>query len=407
MTTSLARNRNFTLLWGGQALAEVGFSASMIAFPLLVLAVTGSPAMSGLVLASDAAAQLVAGLPAGALADRWDRRRIMLCCEAARVLALGGLVASVWTGTVTVAHMVAVAVVLGVCRALFEPAEDASLTRLVPESQLGTAIALNTARSSLGQMSGTALGGLLFAVTRWLPFLVDMVTHVVAFVALLFMRVPPSERVAARPHMVREIGEGLRWVWSRAEIRVTALCAVVLNLFFTAFYLVVIVLVQRGGASSAAIGVMAAMLGVGGVLGALAAPWLHRALGPFRSIASVFWVLALLTPVALLVDSPFLLGGLFALMTFLAPTANTTIGTHQLLLTPDALRGRLSGVMAVVIGLAGTLGPLVGGLLTEVLSARTAVAVCAVGILLITVVVTVNPTLRGYGAVPVTEEKDA
>ncbi|MEU4442332.1 MFS transporter [Actinosynnema sp. NPDC050801] len=396
MTTSLARNRNYTLLWGGQALAEVGFSASMLALPLLVLVLTGSPLLSGLVLTVDATAQLVVGLPAGALVDRCDRRRIMLCCEAAQVFTLGGLVVAVWFDAVTIPHVLAVAAVLGVCRALFEPAEDASLPRLVPESQLATAVAMNSARSSLGQMSGTALGGVLFAVTRWLPFLVDMVTHAVAFVALLFLRVPPSAPVESHPPLLRSIGEGLRWVWSRPEIRVTAWCAVVLNLFFTAFYLVIIVLVEGRGASGAEIGVMAAMLGVGGVLGALAAPWLHRVLGPHRSIASVFWVLTVLVPCALLVESAYLIGALFALMSFFAPTANTTINTHQLLLTPDELRGRLSGVMGVVVGAAGAVGPLVGGVLTESLSARTAVLVCAAGIALITVFVTVSPTLRGY-----------
>ncbi|ROP36114.1 MFS transporter [Saccharothrix texasensis] len=396
MTTSLARNRNYTLLWGGQALAEVGFSASMLALPLLVLALTGSPVLSGLVLTVDATAQLLVGLPAGALVDRWDRRRIMLCCEAVQVVALGGLVVAVWADAVTIPHVMAVAAVLGVCRALFEPAEDACLPRLVPESQLATAVAMNSARSSLGQMAGTALGGLLIAVARWLPFLVDLVTHVVAFVALLFLRVPPTAPVEAHPPLLRSIGEGLRWVWSRREIRVTALCAVVLNLFFTAFYVVVIVLVEGRGASFGEIGVMAAMLGVGGVLGALAAPWLHRALGPHRSIASVFWVLTLLVPCALLVESAYLVGVLFALMSFLAPTANTTISTHQLLLTPDELRGRLSGVMGVVVGGAGAAGPLVGGVLTEALSARTAVVVCAAGILSITIFVTVSPTLRGY-----------
>ncbi|XVS67308.1 MFS transporter [Actinosynnema sp. CA-299493] len=396
MTTSLARNRNYTLLWGGQALAEVGFSASMIALPLLVLAITGSPVLAGLVLTVDATAQLLVGLPAGALVDRWDRRRIMLCCEAVRVLTLGGLVVAVWADAVTIPHVLAVAAVLGVCRALFEPAEDACLPRLVPESQLATAVAMNGARSSLGQMSGTALGGVLVGVARWLPFLVDLLTHVVAFVALLFLRVPPAAPVESHPPLLRSIGEGLRWVWGRREIRVTALCAVVLNLFFTAFYVVVIVLVEGRGASFGEIGVMAAMLGVGGVLGALAAPTLHRVLGPHRSIASVFWVLTLLVPCALLVESAYLVGVLFALMSFLAPTANTTIGTHQLLLTPDELRGRLSGVMGVVVGGAGAVGPLVGGLLTEALSARTAVVVCAVGILSITIFVTVSPTLRGY-----------
>ncbi|WP_367127290.1 MFS transporter [Saccharothrix sp. HUAS TT1] len=405
MTTSLARNRNYTLLWGGQALAEVGFSASMLALPLLVLVLTDSPVLAALVLTVDATAQLLVGLPAGALVDRWDRRRIMLCCEAAQVLALGSLVAAVVTDQVSVVHVMAVAAVLGVCRALFEPAEDATLPRLVPESQLATAVAMNSARSSLGQMSGTALGGVLFAVTRWLPFLVDLVTHVVAFVMLLFLRVPPAQPVESHPHLLRSIGEGLRWVWSRREIRVTALCAVVLNLFFTAFYLVVIVLVERRGASTAEIGVMAAMLGVGGVLGALAAPWLHRVLGPHRSIAAVFWVLTLLVPCTLALESTYLIGVLFALMSFLAPTANTTIGTHQLLLTPDELRGRLSGVMGVVVGGAGALGPVVGGVLTEALSAATAVVVCAVGISFITIFVTVSPTLRGYAKAQ--EEKNA
>jgi len=399
VTVPLRRNRDYTLLWGGQALAEVGFAASLFAFPLLVLAITGSPAASGLVLAVDAAAQLVAGLPAGALVDRWDRKRIMLACEAAQVVALGSLVLALLGGTASLAHMAGVAAVLGVCRALFEPAEDACLPRLVPDSQLATAVAMNAARSSLGQMAGTALGGVLFAVARWVPFLLDLVTHCLAFVALLFMRVPPREPIeVGERRFLREIGDGLRWVWQRREIRVTALCAVVLNLFFTAFYLVVIVLADARGVPSAAIGVMAAMLGVGGVVGALIAPWLHRALGPFVSIAAVFWVLTALTPVAYFVSNGYVMGGLFALMTLLAPTANTTISTHQLLMTPDAMRGRLSGVVSVVLGVAGALGPALGGLLTEFLSADRAVLVCAVGIALVTAFVTINPTLRRYPA---------
>lgn len=395
--TPLSRNRNFTLLWGGQAFAEVGFSASMIAFPLLVLVVTGSPAASGLVLAADAAAQLVAGLPAGAAVDRWDRKKIMLGCEAAQAVALASLVAALWWDVATVPHMVAVAVVMGVCRALFEPAEDACLARLVPEEQLATAIAMNSARSSLGQMSGTALGGVLFAVGRWVPFAVDLVTHCVAFVALAFVRVPPREprRTPVR-HIGREIVEGLRWVWRRPEVRVTAFCAVTLNLFFTAFYLVIIVLAQSRGVPPAQIGVMAAMLGVGGVLGALMAPWLHRVLSPHTSIAGVFWALAVLTPIAVFIDNGYLMGALFAAMALLAPTANTTIGTHQLLLTPDELRGRLSGVMNVVTGVAGAVGPVLGGVLTELVSAEHAVLACAGGIAVVTVLVTVSPTLRHY-----------
>ncbi|MBM7776162.1 MFS family permease [Actinokineospora baliensis] len=393
----LSRNRNYTLLWVGQACAEVGFSASMIAFPLLVLALTGSAAASGLVLAADAVAQLAVGLPAGALVDRWDRRKVMLACEAANIVALGSLVGAVVVGVATIPHMVAVAVVLGVCRALFEPAEDASLPALVPDEQLATAVSMNAARSSIGQMAGNALGGVLFAVGRWVPFLLDLITHFISLVAISFIRVPrrpPAPR--EETHLGREILAGMRWVWAHREVRVTAVCALALNLFFSAYYLVVIVLAERAGVGAAEIGIMAAMLGVGGIAGSLVAPYLHRVLSPYVSIAGVFWALTLLAPLAVLIDSGLLLGALFAGMALFAPTANTTITTHQLLLTPDALRGRLSGVMSVVVGGAAALGPALGGVLVEVVSPDTAVLVAAAGMAAVTLLVTVNPTLRRY-----------
>lgn len=394
----LARNRNFTLLWVGQGCAEVGFSASMLAFPLVVMAVTGSAAASGLVLAADAIAQAVLALPGGALVDRWNRRRVMLACEVAQVIALASLVFALAAGGATVIHMTAVAAVLGACRALFEPAEDAMLPTLVPDSQLATAVATNSARSSIGQMAGTALGGVLFGLTRWAPFLLDLVTHVVAFTTLVFMRLPAREPTTRAPlrHLGREITEGLRWLWQRKEIRVTTACAVTLNLFFAAYYLVVIVLAQQHGTPAGEIGVMAAMLGVGGVLGALVAPWLHRRLTPHIAIAGVFWALAALSPLAVLVDTGYLLGVLFALMAFLAPTANTTIVTHQLLLTPDELRGRLSGTLNVAVGTAAAAGPALGGILAETTTPTTAVLVCATGLTIAATAVTASRTLRHY-----------
>lgn len=393
--TSLSRNRNYTLLWSSQALSEVGFNATLIAFPLVVLMVTGSAAVSGAVLAVDAIAQLVVGLPGGALADRWDRRRVMLFSEAAQAVAVASLAVALWQGFATVPHMVAVAAVLGASRALFEPAEDASLPRIVPESQLATAVSLNAARSSVGQMAGTALGGFLVAAGRWVPFAVDALTHAVAFAGLLFLRVPPSAP-AERRHFVREVLDGLRWVLGRPEMRVTAWCAVTLNLFFSAYYLVIIVLAQSRGVPPGEIGVMAAMLGVGGVLGALAAPRLCGLLSPHQAIAGVFWALTLLAPLAVLVPNGYLMGALFAGMAFLAPTANTVITTHQLLHTPDELRGRLSGVMNVVVGTAAALGPALGGVLAELLPGPSAVLLCAGGIAVITVLVTVHPVLRAY-----------
>ena len=396
-TQPLAKNRNFTLLWVGQGAAEIGFSASMLAFPLVVLAITGSAAASGLVLAADATAQAILALPGGALVDRWNRRRVMLACEAAQVVALASLVAALLLDSATVVHLVAVAAVLGGCRALFEPAEDAILPSIVPDTQLATAIATNSARSSIGQMAGTALGGVLFGLTRWAPFLLDLLTHIVAFTTLVFLRAPARQPTPAPlRHLGREIGEGLRWLWQRKEIRVTTICAVALNLCFAAYYLVVIVMAQRQGTAPGEIGVMAAMLGVGGIVGALIAPALHRRLRPHTAIAGVFWALVALSPLAVFTDSGYVLGALFAAMALLAPTANTTIVTHQLLLTPDELRGRLSGSLNLAVGTAGALGPALGGLLAETTTPATAVLITAAGLTTAAVGATASRTLRHY-----------
>ncbi len=401
----LSRNRNYQLLWTSQVLSGVGLSASVIAFPLLVLALTDSAAASGLVLGAIATAQLVAGLPAGALADRWNRKTIMLCCEATQVIAAVSLVAVLWWDVAQVTHLVVVAVVMGVCGALFRPAEDACLPRVVPAEQLPTAVALNAARASVAQLSGTAAGGFLFAIGRFVPFVVDALAHAVACALLVFLRVPPrTVRPEPARHLGREIRAGLQWVWGNRHLRITALCAVVLNLFFSAFYLIVIVLAESRGVPPGQIGIMAAMLGVGGLLGALVASRLSQVLSPYVSIIAVFWVLAALTPVAAFVNSGYLLGALFAAMALLPPTANTTIITRQLLLTPDDLRGRLSSVLAIFTGVAAALGPMLGGLLAAAVSGTVAVLVCAGGMAAVAVVATLSPTLRSFPQHPVVAE---
>ncbi|MDT8913026.1 MFS transporter [Amycolatopsis sp. PS_44_ISF1] len=394
----LSRNRNYTLLWGSQALSVAGFSASVIALPLLVLAVTGSPAVSGLVLGVDAMAQLVAGLPAGALADRWNRKKIMLGCEAAQAVAVGSLAAAVWWDAVSTAHVVVVAAVMGVCRSLFGPAEGATVARIVPQAQLPTAVAMNSARGAVGQLAGTAVGGFLYALGRAVPFAFNVATHLISFVALLFLRAPHHRaEVPSGGHLGREMAEGLRWVWRERHVRVTVLCAVSLNFFFSAYYIVIVVLAKDRGVPSGEIGVMAAMLGVGGVAGSLAAPYLQRRISPYVSIMGVFWVLTALTPLAVFITGDgYLMGALFVAMSLLPPTANTTIGTYQLLLTPDRLRGRLTSVMGVIGGVSAATGPAFGGLLVQAVPGPGAVVLCTAGIAAITLVVTFSPTLRRF-----------
>lgn len=393
----LSRNRNFALLWTSMLSSEFGFSAAAIAIPLLVLTVNGSAVDAGLVLGTVATAQLAAGLPAGALADRWDRKRIMLGCEAAQAIAGASVVAAIALHELSIEQLVVVAAVIGVSAALFEPAEDASLPNIVPEHQVQKAVAMNAARTSLARLAGTGAGGFLYAVGRVVPFAVDMVSHAVAFCALTFLRLPVRE-VERQPisALHREMMEGLRWMWRQRLIRVTTLCAVVLNFFFAAFYIIVIVLARHRGIATGQIGVMAAMLGAGGLAGSLLAPVLTEKLSPFTSIASVFWVLTVLTPAAIFLRNGYLLGALLLVMALLPPTANTTIVTRQLLTTPDDMRGRLSGALGLIAGVAAAAGPMLGGVLIGLVPGNEAVLICAAGMAAITVLVTMSPTMRAF-----------
>jgi MFS family permease len=116
------------------------------------------------------------------------------------------------------------------------------------------------------------------------------------------------------------------------------------------------------------------------------------------------WGLGALTLVAAFVGGGWLLGVVFAAMALLPPTANTTIITRQLLLTPDDLRGRLSSVLGIGTGVAAALGPVLGGLLAAALSGTDAVLVCAGGITAVAVAATLSPTLRSFPRQPVVAE---
>lgn len=400
MATPLRRNRAYQLLWSSRALSELGIQLSVIAFPLFAFTVTGSALAAGLATAAMAAAHTVVSVPGGALIDRWDRKKTMLLCEASQGLAMLSLVATIWLDAASLPHLVVVAAVLGVGEALFEPAEEASLPHVVSAEQLPTALGLNAGRAYLGQLAGSALGGVLFGLGRMLPFLGNAVAHLASFVLLLFLRLPARERnPAPASELHREIWHGFRWVWGQPLIRTSALCVVNLNTLFHALYLIVIVGAQQRGLPAGQIGLMAAMLGAGALLGALAAGYLCRVVSPYLAIIGVFWALSVLTPLMAFVEDTYLMGGLLAVIAFLAPTANITITSRQLLLTPDELRGRLSSSMNLTAGLAATAGPTIGGVLLQTAGTTQAVLLCNVALVLTALAATASRTLRNLPTV--------
>ncbi|WP_066931363.1 MFS transporter [Streptomyces sp. NBRC 110611] len=385
------------MLWTSQTFSEFAYSTSVIVLPLLVLTLTNSPSQAGIIGFVDAVAMFLAGLPAGAVADRYDRRTIMLGCEAAQILVFGYLALSLWTGAPSLTALVLLALVNGAATAMMLAAGEALLPTLVGEEKLSGAVSLNSARTYAGQLAGTSAGGFLLALKNAFPFGAGALAHLLSFGLLLFLRPPAAPpREPYKGNRGRELSQGIRWIARHPFLRLTLLYAVATNLFFGVIYFIVIASAKTSGMNSGLIGVMAALLGVGGLLGALAAPALQRVLTGSRAVFAVLWVFAVLTVGIALLPGGYLPGVLLGAIAFAAPTANAAITTYQLLLTPDAQRGRVMSVANVVSGVGGAVAPLVGGVLFDLTGRTAGLLSCAGVVTLLALSAVLSPTMRGF-----------
>ena len=363
----LRRNRDFNLLWAGLVVSTLGTRISATAYPFLVLALTGSPADAGIVGFLATLPYLLFQLPAGVAVDRWNRKRLMLACDVGRALALATLVAAFVLDRLTLAQIMVVAFVEGTLFVVFGLAEHAAVRRLVPTAQLPSALAQNEARNRAAGMAGQPLGGILFDVGRVVPFLADVVSYLTSIAALLLIRSKFEEERerGRRTNALAEIREGIAWLWRQPFLRATALLVAGSNFLFQALVLILIVIARENGASASVIGLMLAGLGVGGVLGSLAAPWLQRRMPAKIVVIGANWVWALLVPPLAFVRDPLVLGAILATMAFVGPAWNVVIGAYQLAITPDRLVGRVSSAETLVAYGAIPLGSLAAGFLLE------------------------------------------
>jgi MFS family permease len=290
MTIPLWRNRDFLLLWTGQVVSTLGTRISGLAYPLVVLALTGSAAQAGLVAAAQAAPFLVWFLPAGALVDHWPRKRVMLAADAGRAVALASVAVAVVLGRITVGHLVVVAFVEGTLYVFFLLAETAALPHVVPRPQLPAAVAQNQARDQGADLVGQPLGGVLLGLGHAVPFAVDAVSYLVGAALVAPIRGDlEEERAPERGRLLAEIAEGVAWLWHQHLLRALVAIASAGNLAFSALGLAVIVRATDLGASPAAVGLLLGLFGAGAIAGALVAPAVQRAVPPNAVLLGALW----------------------------------------------------------------------------------------------------------------------
>jgi MFS family permease len=374
---SLWRDGNFLTLWSGQALAQLGSQVAELAIPVLAVLLLGASELEvGFLSAAGVAAFLVVGLPAGAWIDRMRKRRVMIWADAVRAAALGAVPLLWWAGLLEMWHLFAVALVVGVATVFFDVSYQSIIPSLVPPTQIAEANGKLQATYELANIAGPAIGGWLIALVS-APFaiLATVGTYLASFVALLRTRDHEQPRAAEdRAPILREIGEGLRWVFGNRLLRRIVTTTAVFNLSSTlSVTLLPIFLLRELGLSPAAMGVIFSLGAVGGLAGAVATPHIVRRIGEARAIpvsAIAFSVVACFLPLAAAIPAvafPLLVAQGFV-ASFTVLLYNITQVTFRQRITPSRLLGRMNasirfcvwGVMPLAALAAGALGTWLG-----------------------------------------------
>ena len=390
----LRRNRDFLLLQLGQLLSAIGVQMTAIAYPLLVLAETHSAAKAGIVGFARVVPYPVCGLLAGAAADRWNRKALMIGSDAVRALAVVALAATVAVGSVEFWLIVAVSLVDGAGSSFFAAAQAGALRSVVPAKQMPAAIATVTGRQSVVLVAGPPVGGALFTVGHAVPFVVDAVSYAFSTVSLLLMRTPfQEERERAGTRLLSEITEGLRWLWDHSFLRTCALLFGIGNLVFPGLSLVIVVVGTENGLTGGEIGLLAAVFGACLLVGSALSAFTRRTFSVRTILLMELWTWTGCA-VFLVWPNVYVLTASILPTMLTVPSTDSVVHGYRTAMTPDRLIGRVDSAARTISLLAAPLGPLLAGVLLSATSERWTVGVFALFGLVLALWGTLSESIR-------------
>jgi MFS family permease len=390
----LWRNLQFQSLWIGGSMSTLGVAVADVAYPLAILAITGSPGRAGLFAALLSVGMLMSALPAGQLADRYDRRTIVIAAEFCRALVTGVVAAGLIAGWLSLPILLAAAVLLGAGQSISGAARMPLVRSVVAPDQLTTALVQEEVRQSGAQLAGPALAGALYAIralAHAVPFLFTAGSFVVALLTAVLMKVmpgghrpdpppvaaqAPSQQDKAEPSGAHDGGmlTGLRTIWSHPLLRPAMTIFTMVNTVGAGVDLIIIVLLRHHHVQSGVIGLVLASAAAGSLAGAPLVKVLHR----LRPGVLVISEAALLVAGFFLLTLPFgpwwVAGILFVTM-LAVPAMRVLLDVLVLRQTPDQERGRVIAAVMVLLGLGTPVGVGVAGLMLQYLSATTTMLV--------------------------------
>ncbi len=387
----LLRNRDFLLLASSYTVSLLGDALSGLALPLLVLALTDSPAQAGLVAALYRLPYPVLGLPAGALVDRWDRRKVMVLSDLVRSVTYGSIPLAYLSGDLGLAQLSIAALIGGTAEVFYDTADNAAFPQVVPPEHLTRAASLTEGASSAVELIGPALGGVVIglggtvAAGAAIAYGLDSLSYAGSVALLLLIRTPfQAEREKARRVSLRaEVAAGLRFLWSESRLRkLAALQSGFMLIGFPAGLALIVLARQELQADPATIGLVFSMGGLGSLMGAFSTGWIRARLRVGQVLLAAFGLGAAAMFWMAVADSTAWVMGAWMVYALMLPVYFTTVYSYRVTLIPDELQGRVNSIFRLLTMGGGAAGSAVGGLILGQLGARSAFFFIGLGLCL-------------------------
>lgn len=392
----LLHNRNFLMLWSGQFVSWIGTEVTGITLPLVVLALTGSPAQAGAIAAMRGIVYAVLALPAGALIDRWDRRMVMIVANVGSGLAMGSIGAALLLNHLAIPFLYFAGAVEGSCFVFANLARFAALPRVVSKEHFPNAIANMNVAEGTAQLMGPLLGGLLYqTVGAAFSFLTDACSYVVNAFSIFFITTKLQEEKEKVTASLREgIHEGLVWWWNQPTLRVLNLLTAGRTVIASGLYLLVIVLARQHHASSALIGIIFALGALGVISGSLFASQLHQHLGFLASLQATTILNWLVFTCYALASNTIVLTVITVAFFLVSPLYDVTTSTYTASHIPDSIRGRITSLSRLIVLSSFSLGYAVVGFPLQFCGTLWTIGIFSSLLLIVALTALFHPALR-------------
>jgi MFS family permease len=383
----LYTNPAFVVFWSARTISCAGTGITMVVLPVLVYKLTGSATAVATLTVLQSCPYVVFGLVAGALADRVNRKKMMVAWNGVAAMLLASIPVTAALHLLAIPQVFVVSFGIGTAYVWFDAANFGSVPALVDRTQLPAAMSLIASSGTLAMLIGPAIGGLLLTVMSP-PYALgfDAASYVISALLLASIRRPFRKPQHAREqlaHIRSDIAEGLRFLWHQPVIRTMTLSVFCACLGWGGTFGLLVVYASRAihlAHADVQLGLLYSAGELGGLISVVAVPALvkRRAIGRIMAV----FMAANAAAVALLAIAPsygwaLLLFSAYELVYLMVASIGVTV---RQMLSPDHMQARINTAGRLIAGSGQPIGALLGGLLAEVLPIRLTFAVLALGV---------------------------